>query len=350
MRARALAAAKARSGAKAGPRGGPKVAAAPVMPIPAPEVEPDVDSCSLSSEWECPVCYQLFCEPVLAACGRHTFCRNCLLRSQRCGAAPRCPVCRAEDARNAADIPEVAELVERLKGRDPHYDEKEAAARQEREEILQELYQARLVRSVWIQEARTVRTFEVCGAGTEEVNGVFVAGVLPTYVGPTVYRKPNTYLFIYRWHQTHWVIAELRGPYSMGDPREWLYFAPTQHPADLPPIRGWEIPSRGRACSPAPEVNLVRSGRPAIQNLQSERSRSGEQNSRSYTMAAAAAAAAGNRHPNMTGLELGARSDYRGAAEVGRERQGAEVAAAPSWAPGGDAQARCRCGPTCSLM
>lgn len=257
------------------------------------------------------MCYQVYCEPVLAGCGRHTFCRNCLLRSQRCGSAPRCPICRAESWLDAADLPEVTSLVERLRRRDPQYDDRAAEARQEREERLQ----VRLARAISPQEARSGRTFEVSGAGTDEVNGVYVAGVLPTYVGPTVYRKASTHLFIYRWHQTQWVIADLRGPYSMGDELEWLYRAPTQDPPDMPPAQGWEVPTRGRAFRPAPEVHAVRqSSRP------------------SFTMARRR-----ERAPSV--------------GNVGSTAQSLEDVSWPSTVIDNDVQARCRCGPSgCSVM
>lgn len=225
------------------------------MPAQTAEVAAalDIDGCSVTSEWECPVCYQLFCEPVRAGCDRHVFCRNCLLKAQRIGRVLKCPICRAESQKSVTELPEAPDMVERIRKKDPNYDERVAAAKKEREEHIQ----ARLLRVTSLPEGRASRQFEVCGAGSEEVNGVYVAGVLPTYVGPTVYRKPNTYLFIFRWHQTQWIIAELHGPYSMGNEREWLYRAPTQYPPDIPPVHGWEVPAHGRACSPAPEVRIL---------------------------------------------------------------------------------------------
>lgn len=228
-------------------------ASTPAQTEADPQTQVDLDGCSVSSEWECPVCYQLFCEPVRAGCDRHVFCRNCLLKAQRIGRILKCPICRCESQTSVTDLPEILDLVEKLKQKDSSYDERVAVARKEREEHLQ----ARLLRVTSFTDGRTSRQFEVCGAGSEEVNGVYVAGVLPTYVGPTVYRKPNSYMFIFRWHQTQWIIAELHGPYSMGNEREWLYRAPTQYPPDIPPVHGWEVPAQGRACSPAPEVRIL---------------------------------------------------------------------------------------------
>eukprot|EP00930_Biecheleria_cincta_P020416 TRINITY_DN15369_c0_g1_i2.p1 TRINITY_DN15369_c0_g1~~TRINITY_DN15369_c0_g1_i2.p1 ORF type:complete len:409 (-),score=59.76 TRINITY_DN15369_c0_g1_i2:40-1266(-) len=217
----------------------------------------DPETCSITSELDCPICYQHFVEPVLAGCGRHTFCRNCLLKSQSVGATPRCPVCRAECQRNATEIPEVLRLTSKLRRLEgDQYDEREASARREREEHLQTLQQLRLAATA--QDAGRARHFEVCNAGIAEVNGTYMPGVLPTYVGPTVYRKPNTYIFMYRWHQTHWIIAELRGPFSMGSEQSMLYRAPVDYPHDIPPMHGWEVPPGSRnGRMPPPEVRLL---------------------------------------------------------------------------------------------
>merc|ERR1719311_1571486 len=87
-----------------------------------------------SVELECPVCYQTLCEPVRAGCGRHVFCRNCLLNVQRFGIPPRCPVCRGESLRDAAELEEVAEIAEYAKRKDPSYSERAAAAQKDIEE------------------------------------------------------------------------------------------------------------------------------------------------------------------------------------------------------------------------
>jgi len=303
------------------------VAALPAAPMAAqsPEAEPSIDGCSVSSEWECPVCYQLYCEPVRAGCERHVFCRNCLMKAQRLGTALKCPICRAESRRDVADMPEVAELVEKLKKRDDRYEERVASARREREELIHN----RLLRVASLTEARATRQFEVHGAGSDEVNGVYAAGVLPTYVGPTVYRKPNSHMFIFRWHQTLWIIAELNGPYSMGNEREWLYRAPTQYPPDIPPMHGWEVPALGRACSPAPEVRIVRGAVTAVG---------------APGRPPAAAAARGLSRRDRPGAPGSGPGSAGGAAEGGHE---------DAWWPvsglDGD-QVRCRCAPYCSVM
>merc|ERR1719461_427585 len=42
---------------------------------------------------ECPLCCDMFCEPIALPCG-HTFCRVCLMKTLS-RAAKKCPICRA---------------------------------------------------------------------------------------------------------------------------------------------------------------------------------------------------------------------------------------------------------------
>mmetsp|Transcript_68844 Transcript_68844/g.107786 ORF Transcript_68844/g.107786 Transcript_68844/m.107786 type:complete len:328 (-) Transcript_68844:78-1061(-) len=301
------------------------VTALPASPMPAQttEVDPAIDGCSVSSECECPVCYQLFCEPVRAGCDRHVFCRNCLMKAQGVVKKLKCPICRAESQRNVTELPEVEDMVEKLKRKDPQYDDRVTAAKKEREEYIQ----ARLVRMTALTDGRASRQFEVCGAGSEEVNGVYVAGVLPTYVGPTVYRKPNTYLFIFRWRQTDWIIAELHGPYSMGNEREWLYRAPTQYPPDIPPMQGWEVPTHGRACRPAPEVRIIRNSAPTT----------------------ASPTTGTGSPPTLNTTIVRRRGRYSGSSPDAAGNASLEDVWWPANGLEGD-QVRCRCGPSCSIM
>lgn len=250
------------------------------------------DLLSTCSELDCPVCYQVLCEPVKAGCGRHVFCKNCLVKSQKLGMNLRCPICRAESEADAANMSEDDEMVQVLMRRDPQYLSKAAVASKDREDLVRlrraramaaqaalgvatsaqlRLSTADTAEPLWPPEAReTLRVWipcshgtpprEVHGAGVQEVNGVYVAGALSTYVGPTVYRKPDTRIFMFRWHRTQWVIAELRGPYSLGDECEWMYRASTQNPPDAPPRDGWQVSTLGRAHRPAPSVHLAHPG------------------------------------------------------------------------------------------
>lgn len=211
----------------------------------------DLENASISSELECPICFQAFSEPVSASCKRHTFCRNCLLQSQLIGASARCPICRVVDHVDAATAPEVTDLVEKLRRHDPSYDERALTGRLKREGILAE--------SKLQMEAQASGDYftlvslehrghiEVSGCAVPEVNGMYVVVVMATYMGPSVFWKSGSALFIYRWGRTRWVVAELFGAArnNMGNERNWLYCAQTQDPPHLPPENGWEVHQRG---------------------------------------------------------------------------------------------------------
>eukprot|EP00929_Paragymnodinium_shiwhaense_P057538 TRINITY_DN2880_c0_g1_i1.p1 TRINITY_DN2880_c0_g1~~TRINITY_DN2880_c0_g1_i1.p1 ORF type:complete len:395 (+),score=96.78 TRINITY_DN2880_c0_g1_i1:125-1309(+) len=217
----------------------------------------DADCMSTLSDLECPVCYQVYCEPVYAGCGRHVFCRHCLWKTWQRGDSLRCPICRVASKEEVQDLSEVASLVERLRRKDPSYDGRAELAVAERKRDVQAREALRsLSLSDWGAPSASWQ-FQVSGAGCEEANGIYVVDVLPAYMGPTVFRKPNTFFFIFRWHRTQWVIAELRRQSRMGNERTWLYAAPTQSPPDVPPASGWEVPRHGHAAPPAPQVRLA---------------------------------------------------------------------------------------------
>lgn len=239
------------------------------MPDP-PENDAELDdTLSLSGELECPICYQMYCDPIRAGCNRHAFCRNCLLRSQRGAETTRCPICRCEARIDVSTLSVAADILEKVLAKDPQYSDRLEMASREREDYLKSLAaRAAQLRAHSVLQSghyfdgwstlRGIPLREVCDAGSAEVNGIYVAGVLPSYVGPPLYRKLNSSLFIYRWRQTRWVIAELQSSRSMGDEREWLYHAPAQSPEEVPPMRGWEATPRSHASRPAPEVRIYR--------------------------------------------------------------------------------------------
>jgi len=45
------------------------------------------------SDFECPLCFRLFCKPISTPCG-HTYCKNCLMAALRYSLM--CPLCRCE--------------------------------------------------------------------------------------------------------------------------------------------------------------------------------------------------------------------------------------------------------------
>lgn len=226
-------------------------------------IDDNVSCCEL----ECPICYQMYCDPIRAACDRHVFCRNCLLRSQRGAATTKCPICRCESRADVCSLPSATDVLEKVQAKDTEYSEHLATAKREREEYLKrqaslalqlqrhELMQSGHYFDGW-STLRGVPLREVSAAGSTEINGIYVAGMLPTYVGPPLYRKLNTTLFIFRWRQTSWVIADLQSSRSMGDARDWLYQAPAQWPEEVPPLRGWEVTPQSRGGSPAPQVRI----------------------------------------------------------------------------------------------
>jgi len=258
----------------AGPDGPAPMATLPMSMPERPEAIID-DNVSLSGELECPICYQIYCDPIRAGCERHVFCRNCLLRAQRGSPTTRCPVCRCESRADVCTLPVATDILEKVRAKDPEYSEHLAMALKEREDYLKQLASSAMQlppRALW-QSAhyfdgwstlRGIPIREVRNAGTIEVNGIYVAGTLPTYVGPPLYHKLNSSLFIFRWRQTRWVIAELASSRSMGDAREWLYEAASSWPEEVPPLQGWEVIPESRARSPAPEIHIYDSSVPSM--------------------------------------------------------------------------------------
>ena len=100
--------------------------------------------------------------------------------------------------------------------------------------------------------------FEVCGAGTEDANGMYEPGVVPHYYGPPAWRKRGSSLFMFRWARTRWCLARLNldEPDNGHIDDEWflsnrLYVAPSGNPpCEEPPLRGWR-PVRGASPAPA---------------------------------------------------------------------------------------------------
>lgn len=58
------------------------------------------DEAEIPSEFECPLCFRLFHEPVSLPCG-HSYCRLCLKRAL--SAKQNCPVCRSPQLQSASD-------------------------------------------------------------------------------------------------------------------------------------------------------------------------------------------------------------------------------------------------------
>ena len=94
--------------------------------------------------------------------------------------------------------------------------------------------------------AHRTRACIVSGATTHaRANGEYDPADVPGYSGPTVFRAASSDLYIYRWHQTHWVLGEMDhhsgGPADGGGsavaPLGALYVARGEDV--LPPMYGW---------------------------------------------------------------------------------------------------------------
>jgi len=107
---------------------------------------------------------------------------------------------------------------------------------------------------------------QVAGAGTPAVDGTFTTGRIdmPTgefYLGPArTLRLPGTDVFIFRWHRTEWVMADLGAYHDDFSTSRFLYCAPAQAGVDAPPVVGWSTRSQfcsGAGATPAPIVSIA---------------------------------------------------------------------------------------------
>ena len=115
--------------------------------------------------------------------------------------------------------------------------------------------------------ARTVACLRVQGAGMDAANGLYAQEELEGYAGPLAYHKPDSSMWIFRWHQTWWHLASLQPPLlseeAFTDPV--IYTSLVQEPRELPPKRGWTGDvMRGYGPMPAPTISSL--GQCAIQD------------------------------------------------------------------------------------
>jgi len=195
---------------------------------------------------ECPICVSLLCEPVLTPCN-HRFCKNCLGKVQRFQ-GPACPICRAPCRVPAETLEEDASLERILKQLDPEYQSRREEAEEERET-------QRIAVPVRPSVPGIPSRIQVSGAGCEEVNGTYVTSFVSSYRGPTVYQKPSSRIFIFRWQQRHWVIAHLSANESFRDKANWYYKAPSFGLA-IPAQGGWSPITNGCGELPAPVLHV----------------------------------------------------------------------------------------------
>lgn len=200
------------------------------------------------TEIECPVCCMFFCEPVITPC-QHRFCLNCLGKVQRIQ-GHGCPICRTQCMTPAEDLPRDGPLEESLKILDPEYAEKLREATQEREQMLAQLSMPRMLNSSGVHH------IEVSGGGSREANGTYVSSYLWSYSGPPLFQKPNTRMFLFRWQQRHWILANLSQNERFNNKSMWYYKA-NSGGQDIPVQHGWGLIANGCGVLPAPELIIV---------------------------------------------------------------------------------------------
>jgi hypothetical protein len=187
---------------------------------------------------QCPVCYNLLCEPVTLPSCHHSFCLNCLSKVERFakpqaeqeGCVLKCPLCRHAHTTPVAWLPVDAELDHKVRtaGTEGEYVERREQAAAERR--------------VWQEEEEDSReggTFVVSGCSIPDVNGEYTAARLRWYVGPVPYVNAHGYS-LFRWERRFWVISDQDSGDTMGDTSGWLFVAPTSDTQVTPAKTGWQ--------------------------------------------------------------------------------------------------------------
>eukprot|EP01043_Picozoa_sp_COSAG02_P015903 COSAG02_NODE_688_length_18473_cov_77.428105_4_plen_2693_part_00 len=97
--------------------------------------------------------------------------------------------------------------------------------------------------------------FEVTNAGSAEINGVYHPAAHKDYRGPTLYRKVDAEVYMFRWRRKEWIIG-LSSDFSDSRPRSANYYtvASGNPPADLPPEGSWQVSEGGSGSGPGPQV------------------------------------------------------------------------------------------------
>jgi hypothetical protein len=96
---------------------------------------------------------------------------------------------------------------------------------------------------------------EVCDAGSQIVNGLYHPTSLSNYRGPTLYKKIDADVYIFRWKKSQWIMgkgADFGESRSRGSN---LYCIPSgSPPQELPPEGVWQLNSSVAGQSPPPRV------------------------------------------------------------------------------------------------
>jgi len=204
-------------------------------------------------EFVCPICYLYLCEPIKTPC-KHLFCKNCLIKSFGFNRPPRCPLCRTDCTHvKVLELKTHSETEDIVKKLDPEYKERASKCIRERKMWMSSKFLAPLFQNM------ESGLYEVSGAGNDEVNGIYVVGHVPSYLGPRLYNKPGTQIFMFRWNRREWIIASLARGFDDLRARHYRVSC-SLIPEDTPPEDGWMEAPEGLGTAPAPSVRAIRQG------------------------------------------------------------------------------------------
>eukprot|EP00466_Bigelowiella_natans_P009256 jgi/Bigna1/137260/aug1.38_g11968 len=205
----------------------------------------------------CAICYFHFAEPVKTPCG-HVFCKNCLVKSFGFIRPPRCPMCRADcTAVRVFELKVVTEIEKAVRRVDSEYKERASKAIAERKVWMQSKLLFPMLQTS--SDSSSGGIFEVSGAGEDNVNGIYIVGNISSYLGPQLYYKPGTQIYIFRWNRREWIIASLEHGFEALN-RRYYKVDCNFVPEDTPPGEGWIVAPSGLGISPAPTVRVVQQG------------------------------------------------------------------------------------------
>mmetsp|Transcript_22198 Transcript_22198/g.39335 ORF Transcript_22198/g.39335 Transcript_22198/m.39335 type:complete len:250 (+) Transcript_22198:44-793(+) len=201
----------------------------------------------------CPICYLYLSEPVVTPC-KHTFCKNCLIKTFGFVRPPRCPMCRYDCSNlRVLEMKVERRINDEVRQLDPEFKERVSRAQIERKQWMNSKFLAPIIQNTG------TGIFEVVGAGNDLVNGIYVVGTVPSYLGPRLYQKPGTQIYMFRWHRREWIIGTLdRGFENMSS----RFYRVTCGfiPEDTPPQYHWATSVGGQGIEPAPTVRALGQG------------------------------------------------------------------------------------------
>mmetsp|Transcript_21498 Transcript_21498/g.30121 ORF Transcript_21498/g.30121 Transcript_21498/m.30121 type:complete len:258 (-) Transcript_21498:177-950(-) len=203
----------------------------------------------------CAICYFHYAEPVKTPCG-HIFCKNCLVKTFGFIRPPRCPMCRADcTSVRVFELKVDTEIEKAVRRVDSEYKERASKATAERKVWMQ----SKLLLPILQHSSSSGAMFEVSGAGSDIVNGIYIVGNISSYLGPQLYIKPGTQVYIFRWSRREWIIGSLEHGFQAITQRYYKVDC-SFVPEDSPPEGGWTVAPSGLGISPAPTIRVLRQG------------------------------------------------------------------------------------------